>query len=77
MKIAVRTGPTRPKPSPGDIKTCKDGLFVREHARVKNGWIGAGAYLMSNGRPVYQWKRIGDAPEGFKGRAVIEYKGGR
>lgn len=78
MKVTVRTGPIKPKPQEGDIKTCKDGVFVREQRRagVECGWIGPGAgdRVVSDGRPVFDWKRTGDAPQGFKGRAVIEYK---
>lgn len=67
MNINIRTGPIAKKPSAGDTKICKDGVFVRRQQKHK------GCYVVSSGRPVWHWERVNDAPEGFKGRAVIKY----
>ncbi len=55
------------KPSAGDTKICKDGVFVRRQRKYQ------GCYVVSNGRPVWDWERVNDVPEGFKGGPVIKY----
>lgn len=59
--------PAKPKPSAGDIKTSKQGVFIREQCRHD------GCYVVAYGKPVYQWRRLGNAPKDFKGRMRIDY----
>lgn len=68
MRIHIRHS-VRPTPSAGDIKTSKQGTFIREQVKYN------GMFCVNRGKPVYHWVRTGDAPEGFKGRAIINYKG--
>lgn len=69
MKINILSGKVKKTASTGDVKTCKDGVFIRQQTRHN------GSFLVSNGKPVFHWLLINSKPpEGFKGRAVIEYK---
>lgn len=50
--IRVSSGPSRPKPKAGDRRFLKGrGVWqIRQQARTHSG-----AYLVSNGRPVWEW----------------------
>jgi hypothetical protein len=44
----------RPKPQAGDTKMVRGVLMIRQQERVSVGPY-SGAYVFSNGRPVYEW----------------------
>ena len=69
MKIHISSGKRKNTPSAGDIKTSKLGVFERFHRKTRSG-----SFIHTSNGPVYHWIRLGDAPEDFKGREVIEYK---
>ena len=69
MNVNILIGKSKNKPSIGDIKTDRTGIYTRVHRKTRSG-----SFVMMGGKPVYDWKQTGEAPEGFKGRAVIEYK---
>tara|TARA_R110000868_G_scaffold125265_3_gene331014 strand:- start:2363 stop:2575 length:213 start_codon:yes stop_codon:yes gene_type:complete len=68
MKIHINNPSVKNKPAAGDIKTSKLGVFERFHSKTRSG-----SFIHTSSGPVYHWIRLGNAPEGFKGRAVIEY----
>ena len=70
MNVHVLSNKSKNKPSIGDIKTDKTGIYIRVHRKTRGG-----SFVMMRGKPIYDWECISKiAPEGFKGRAVIEYK---
>ena len=69
MNVHVLSNKIKNKLSIGDIKTDKTGIYTRVHRKTRSG-----SFVMMGGKPVYDWERTREAPEGFKGRAVIEYK---
>lgn len=57
--IRYSSGPTRSKPKAGDEKTVKGVTMIRQQQRVPSGLPHAGAYLVSNGRPLWKWVEKG------------------
>jgi hypothetical protein len=58
MRIHFTTGPARKKPKVGDRRnTKKHGEQIRVFERSQ------GCYVVSNGRPCYQWVAISEANE--------------
>lgn len=53
--IRFYTAPKRKKPQAGDEKTVKGVTMIRQQRRVPPGLPHAGAHLVSNGRPVWEW----------------------
>ena len=51
------SGPQRKKPKAGDRRFLKGRQVwqVRQQCRVSKGLPHAGAYIVSNGRPVWEW----------------------
>jgi hypothetical protein len=45
----------RKKPKAGDERHIGGVLHIRQQQRVPEGMPHAGAYLVSNGRPVWEW----------------------
>ena len=64
ITYTMRRGPERKKPQAGDERFLKGrGVTqIRQHAKSKCG-PHAGAYLMSNGRPVWEWVDKGSADD--------------
>lgn len=60
--IRYSSGPARKKPQAGDLRIIGGVEHIRQQARVREGLPGAGAYLVSNGRPVWEWV-IKDGPD--------------
>jgi len=50
MRITISYPPKRKPPKAGDKKVIKGVPCVRRQCRTKDG-----AYLVNNGRPVYEW----------------------
>ena len=68
MRIHITTSRIKANnPSAGDLKTSRAGVFIRKQRKHRD------CYIVSNGRPVWDWVWLRAAPGGFKGRAVIEY----
>ncbi|MCY1296787.1 hypothetical protein D9M70_461970 [compost metagenome] len=55
MHIHISTTPARKKPKAGDEKTVKGVTMIRQQARIPVGLPHAGAYIVSGGRPVWEW----------------------
>lgn len=55
MKITISSGPLRKKPRAGDEKVVKGVTFIRQQQYSKE----YRAYLVSNGRPVFEWVEKG------------------
>lgn len=53
--LRFSTAPSRKKPKAGDEKVVKGVTMIRQQQRVRPGLPYAGAYLVSNGRPVWEW----------------------
>lgn len=53
------SGPVRKKPQAGDTKVVKGVTMIRQQQRVAPGQPHAGAYMVSNGRPVWEWVEKG------------------
>lgn len=53
--IRFSTAPARKKPKAGDEKIVKGVTMIRQQQRVRPGLPHAGAYLVSSGRPVWEW----------------------
>lgn len=51
MRIVISSGPRRRKPKAGDEKVVKGVTYVRRQVYSKI----YGAYVVSNGRPVFEW----------------------
>lgn len=49
MRIVITTGSPRRKPKAGDTKTVRGVEMIRQQQRH------AGAYVVSGGRPVWEW----------------------
>ena len=56
--IRFSTAPVRKKPKAGDEKVVKGVTMIRQQQRMQHG-PHAGAYLVSNGRPVWEWVEKG------------------
>lgn len=56
--IRFYTAPRRKKPQAGDEKVVKGVTMIRQQQRMTYGPY-AGAYLVSNGRPVWEWVEKG------------------
>lgn len=56
-KIHISTAPVRKKQKAGDERFLKGRQVwqVRQQKRVGEGLPNAGAYIVSNGRPVWEW----------------------
>ena len=59
MRIHVTTAPARKKPRAGDEKVVRGVVMIRQQRRVPPGLPHAGAYLVSSGRPVWEWVEKG------------------
>lgn len=59
MRVTITTAPRRPKPKAGDEKVVKGVTMIRQQKRVPSGLPHAGAYLVSSGRPVWEWVEKG------------------
>lgn len=57
--IRISCGPARNKPKAGDEKIVRGVTMIRQQQRVPVGQPHAGAYLVSNGRPVWEWVEKG------------------
>lgn len=55
MRITISSGPIRKKPNAGDEKAVRGVTFIRQQEYSKM----YGAYVVSNGRPVYEWVEKG------------------
>lgn len=53
------SAPARKKPQSGDEKVVRGVTMIRQQQRVGHGLPHAGAYLVSNGRPVWEWVEKG------------------
>lgn len=53
--IRFYTTPKRKRPQAGDEKVVKGVTMIRQQRRVPPGLPHAGAHLVSNGRPVWEW----------------------
>lgn len=53
--IRISTAPARKKPQAGDERVIRGVVHIRQQRRVPQGMPHAGAYLVSNGRPVWEW----------------------
>lgn len=60
--IRFYTAPKRKKPQAGDEKVVKGVTMIRQQRRVPPGLPHAGAHLVSNGRPVWEWV-VKDGPK--------------
>ena len=69
MEIHIQSNKRKNKPSVGDVKTDRTGVYTRVHRKTRSG-----SFVMMGGKPVYDWNKTGETPEGFKGRAIIKYK---
>lgn len=54
MRIHVVSGNARRKPQAGDTKTVRGVEMIRQQQRATAG-PHKGAYIVSNGRPVWEW----------------------
>lgn len=61
--MRLSTAPTRKKPKAGDTKMIRGVLHVRKQARMVDGPY-RGAYLVNNGRPVWEWVAASVAAHG-------------
>ncbi len=52
--IRFSTASARKKPKAGDEKVVRGVTMIRQQQRMRLG-PHAGAYLVSNGRPVWEW----------------------
>jgi len=55
MQIHISSRPRRSKPKAGDEKVVNGVTMIRQQQRVPAGMMHAGAYVVSNGRPVWEW----------------------
>ncbi len=57
MKVTIIRGSAKRKPQAGDERFLKGrGVWqIRQQKRVPDGFQYAGAYEVSNGRPVWEW----------------------
>jgi len=56
MRIHISTAPARPKPKVGDRRMLRGVEHVRVFARSQ------GAYVVSNGRPCFDWVPLSELP---------------
>lgn len=61
--IRITSGPRRKKPKAGDEKTVKGVTMIRQQRRVPPGLPHAGAYIVSSGRPCWEWVEKGGADD--------------
>jgi hypothetical protein len=54
MVVTFRRSKPRKKPREGDIKIVKGRKYVRKQR------MSEGAYLVSNGRPLFDWVPVND-----------------
>lgn len=71
-KVTISTAPKRKRPKAGDEKVVKGVTLVRQHKRMPQGCFHAGAYLMSNGRPVWEWVEKGSDQDRTTRRSTHE-----
>lgn len=62
VRIVITSAPSRPKPATGDRRFIRGVEHVRVQSRCTFGPC-TGAYIVSNGRPVYEWIPLEQAPE--------------
>lgn len=55
MRVTYRTGTARKEPKAGDEKVVGGVTYIRQQERVRQGLPRAGAFVFSNGRPVWEW----------------------
>lgn len=55
MHITMSSGPVRPRPKAGDEKVVRGVTFIRQQEYSQT----YGAYVVSNGRPVFEWVEKG------------------
>lgn len=65
--MRLSTAPARKKPKAGDTKLIGGVLHVRKQARMEFG-PHKGAYLVNNGRPVWEWVKAATAGTNGEGR---------
>lgn len=53
--IHITSGTRRKKPKAGDEKIVKGVTMIRQQRRVPEGFPHAGAYVVSGGRPCWDW----------------------
>lgn len=53
--IRYSSAPARKKPQAGDIRIIGGVEHIRQQRRVPEGIPHAGAYMVSGGRPVWEW----------------------
>ena len=55
MRIQITSAPKRKKPQAGDEKVVKGVTYIRQQEYSRT----YGAYVVSNGRPVWEWVEKG------------------
>jgi len=60
--IRYYTAPKRKKPKAGDEKVVKGVTMIRQQQRMEYG-PHAGAYMVSNGRPLWEWVEKGSSKD--------------
>ncbi|MFV3388441.1 hypothetical protein ACNFCJ_24055 [Pseudomonas sp. NY15364] len=61
--IHITSGPSRKKPKAGDEKIVKGVTMIRQQRRVPPGQPHAGAYIVSSGKPCWEWVEKGSADD--------------
>lgn len=59
MRVHITTAPKRKRAKAGDEKVVKGVTMIRQQQRMPAGCFHEGAYLVSNGRPVWEWVEKG------------------
>lgn len=69
MKIHISYAGSRKKPKAGDEKIVKGVTMIRQQRRVPPGMPHAGAYIVSSGKPCWEWVEKGSANDRTAKRA--------
>lgn len=61
--IHISSGPRRKKPKAGDERIVAGVTMIRQQRRVPPGQPHAGAYIVSSGKPCWEWVEKGSADD--------------
>ena len=61
--IHITSGTRRKKPKAGDEKIINGVTMIRQQRRAPPGMPHAGAYIVSSGKPCWEWVEKGSADD--------------